>query len=46
MVGDRSPVLRVFHAMNDRAVPARRFAEAASMLALGERAEFAVHERN
>ncbi len=46
MVGDRAPVLRVFHPVDDRAVAARRLAEAAAMLARGERAELAVDEGN
>ena len=46
VVGDRAPVLRVLHAVDDRAVAARRLAEAAAMLARGERAELAVDERD
>ena len=46
MIGDGAPVLRVLHAVDDRAVAAGRLAEAAAMLAAGQRAEFAVDERN
>ncbi len=46
MIRDGAPVLRVFHAVNHRAVAARRLAEAAAVVARGQRAEFAVDERN
>ena len=44
MVRDRAPVLRVFHAVDDRAVAARGLAEAAAVIARGERAELAIDE--
>src|SRR5690606_12375317 len=44
VVGDGGPGLGVAHAMDDRAVAAGRLAEAAAMLARGERAELAVDE--
>ena len=44
VVGDGAPVLRVLHAVDDRAVAAGGFAEAAAVLAAGEGAEFAVDE--
>ena len=46
MVRDRAPGLRVLHAVDDRAVAARGLAEAAAMLAAGERAELAIDERH
>src|SRR4051812_35704918 len=46
MVGDGAPVFWILHAVQDRAVAARGLAEAAAMLAAGERAEFAVDERD
>src|SRR6266496_4287947 len=46
MIGDCTPVFRILHAVDDRAVAARRLAEAASVLARGQRAELAVDERN
>ena len=46
MIGDRAPVLRVLHAVDDRAVAAGRLAEAAAMVARGERAELAIDERD
>src|SRR6185436_236837 len=46
MAGDRAPVLRVLHAVDDRAVAARGLAEAAATLPARERAELAVDERN
>ena len=46
MVGDRTPVFCVFHAVDDRAIAARRLAEAATVIAGSKRAEFAVNERN
>src|SRR6185369_17468561 len=45
MIGDRAPVLGVLHAVDDRAVAAGRFAEAAAVLAAVQRAELAVDER-
>ena len=41
VVGDGAPVLRVLHAVDDRTVAARRLAEAAAVLARGQRAELA-----
>jgi hypothetical protein len=46
MVGDGTPMLRVFHAVDDRPVAPGRFAEAAAMVARGERAELAIDERD
>src|SRR5258708_14254162 len=44
MVGDRAPVPCVLHAVEDRAVAPRGFAEAAAVLAAREGAELAVDE--
>ena len=44
VIGDRTPVPRIAHAVDDRAVSAGGLAEAAAMLARGERAEFAIDE--
>src|SRR3954453_20152261 len=46
MIGDRTPVPRVLHRVEDRAVAAGGLAEAAAVLARGESAEFAVEEGN
>ena len=46
VIGDGAPMLSVFHAMNDRAIAARRFAEAAAVIAAAKRAELAIDERN
>src|SRR5216683_2606403 len=46
MVGNRTPMLRIFHAVDDGPVTARGFAEAAAMVARGERAEFVVEVRD
>ena len=46
VVGDRAPVLRILHAVDDRAVAARALAEAAAMLARGEGAELGVDQGN
>ncbi len=46
MTRDRAPGARVLHAMHDRAVAARRLAEAAAVLARRERAELLVDERH
>ncbi len=46
MVGDGAPMLRILHAVDDGPVSARRFAEAAAVIARRERAEFAVDERD
>src|SRR4051812_21485860 len=44
MIGDRAPVLRVLHSVEDRAVAAGGLAEAAAVLARGEGVELAVDE--
>src|SRR5439155_27271160 len=44
VVGDGAPGRRVTHAMQHRSVAARGFAEAAAVIARGERAELAVDE--
>ena len=46
MVSDCTPMPRVFHAMDDGAVPARRFAEAATVIAPAKSAELAIDERD
>src|SRR5487761_847930 len=46
VVGDGAPVAGVAHAMDDRSVAPRGLAEAAAMVARGERAELAVDEGN
>src|SRR5438552_13982516 len=46
MIGDRPPVLRVLHAVDDRAIAPGGLAEAAAVRARGERAELAVDKRN
>src|SRR5688500_8752065 len=46
MAGDRAPVLRVLHAVEDRAVAARGLAEAAAMLPVCVGAELAIDEWN
>ena len=46
MVGDCAPVLRILHAVDDRAVAAGGLAEAAAVLPARERAETAVNEGN
>src|SRR5256885_2375803 len=46
VIGDGAPMLSVFHAMNDRAIAARRFAETAAVIAAAKRAELAIDERD
>src|SRR5712692_4648126 len=46
MIGDRAPGFRVLHPVEDRAVAARGFSEAAAVLAGGERPELTVDEGN
>jgi len=46
MIGNRPPMLRVFHAMDDGPVPARGFAETPAMLARREGPEFAIDKGN
>src|SRR5207247_6200705 len=46
VVGDRPPVLRVLHAMDNRAITTRRLAEAAAVRAAAKRAHLAIDERN
>src|SRR5881296_1889478 len=44
VVGDCAPMLRVLHTVNDRAVAARRLAEAAAMFSRSQGPELAVNE--
>src|ERR1700736_3677156 len=46
VIGDRAPVLRVSHAVDDRAISARRLSEAAAMLAASERPKLAIDKGN
>src|SRR5207244_7230342 len=46
MVRDRAPGFRVLHAVDDRAVAAGCFSDAAAVLGRGERPELAVDEWN
>src|SRR5690606_30152934 len=46
MARDRTPVPRVAHPVDQRAIAARRLAEAAAMVPVRERAELAVDERD